>query len=148
MTKEELLEQMMGNISAIRRLMISCLFDHDGGLPPSQAELLFLVAQDGPLPLSKLAKTMGLTAGAVSQLAENLEKAGLIERQPSQTDRRVTNIAVSKLGMERIHELNKRKIDLFAEAYKELSIEDLRVMNTAQNKMIEHLQRVSKKVKE
>jgi DNA-binding MarR family transcriptional regulator len=117
--------------------------DGEEQLPASQGELLFIVSHEGPISSTELAKTMQLTPGAITQLVESLERAGLVERKPSPADRRVTLINISDAGRERMSILMERKVSIFQEVYKDLSIEEIRIMNGVQKKMIEHLKKLA-----
>lgn len=144
-TKEQLLQEITNNMSSIRRLMVTCMVRMDGEeqLPPSQGELLFIVSHEGPISSTELAKAMQLTPGAITQLVESLERAGLVERKPSPADRRVTLINISNTGRERMSIIMERKMSIFQEVYKDLSIEEIRIMNGVQKKMIEHLKKLA-----
>lgn len=144
-TKDQLLQEITNNMSSIRRLMVTCMVRMDGEeqLPASQGELLFIVSHEGPISSTELAKTMQLTPGAITQLVESLERAGLVERKPSPADRRVTLINISDAGRERMSILMERKVSIFQEVYKDLSIEEIRIMNGVQKKMIEHLKKLA-----
>ncbi len=144
-TKDQLLQEITNNMAAMRRLMVSCMVSLDGEeqLPPSQGELLFIVSHEGPISSTELARSMQLTPGAITQLVESLERAGLVERKPSPADRRVTLISASEAGRDRMAVVQQRKMDIFKEVYKGLSIDEIRIMNGVQKKMIEHLMKLS-----
>ena len=149
-TKEQLLQTLLDNGSRIARLMASCMINQDSQprLSASQGEVLMIVSHRGPLPLSELAKTMRLTPGAISQLVEGLERNELVVRQPSLEDRRVTNVAATRGGQQRIAALQKHKSVIFEAVYKELSIDELQIMAKVQAKMIDHLKQVASEKKE
>ena len=48
--------------------------------------------------LTTLARHVAFSSGGFTKLADRLEQAGLIERQPSPSDRRVTNAVLTPLG--------------------------------------------------
>lgn len=47
-----------------------------------------IVAGDGPMPAGELARRLNLTPGAVTGVADRLERAGLLRRAPDRADRR------------------------------------------------------------
>ena len=60
--------------------------------------LRLLRTPGGRLTMTQLARETTLTSGGFTKLADRLEQAGLIERQPSPSDRRVTNAVLTPLG--------------------------------------------------
>ena len=53
---------------------------------------------DGPMPMKDLATCMDIDPSYVTQVADRLERLGLIERQPHPTDRRVKNLVLTAKG--------------------------------------------------
>jgi DNA-binding MarR family transcriptional regulator len=50
------------------------------------------------VPLSTLARQVAFSSGGFTKVADRLEQAGLIERQPCPRDRRVTNAVLTPAG--------------------------------------------------
>ena len=66
---------------------------------PSFFVLLWLLRSGHQaVPLSMLARQVAFTSGGFTKVADRLEQAGLIERQPSAGDRRVTNAVLTPAG--------------------------------------------------
>lgn len=61
-----------------------------GGLGPRHGSLLVLIALEGDLSVSELARRMGLTVSTVSLMVGELSRAGLVERGEDERDRRRT----------------------------------------------------------
>lgn len=139
MEKEQLLQEITSNLGVIRRLMTSCMQQMKPKLPMSQVELLFLVQQNNGINLKELAKSMQITPGAVTQIAENLERAEYIMRKQSPQDRRVALIYITPKGQELFENLHKQKSDLFTRVYATLTAEELQLVDKIQKKMIENL---------
>jgi len=57
-------------------------------------------APDGSLRVGDLARAVGITVGAASKLADRVEAAGLIRRQPDADDRRASRIALTQSGQD------------------------------------------------
>jgi DNA-binding MarR family transcriptional regulator len=67
--------------------------------PLTVAQYLALRAiQAGPLSAAELARRTGVSGPAVSQLVSGLERAGLVERQQTGTDRRTRGLALTQSG--------------------------------------------------
>ena len=70
------------------------------GLPPAWFEVLIRLARsaDGQLTMGALAEQVTLTTGGVTRLVDRMEAAGLVERLPCRTDRRVSYAAITDAG--------------------------------------------------
>jgi DNA-binding MarR family transcriptional regulator len=88
-----------------------------------QAQALKLL-RAAPLPTSKLAAALGISAPAVTQLTDRLGRKQLIERQTVKTDRRAVIVAVTEKGGQVIDGFRKRRNEIFADTLSQLSDED------------------------
>jgi DNA-binding MarR family transcriptional regulator len=52
--------------------------------------------EDGPLTPRVIGESIGLTSGSVTALIDRLEKAGLVERRSSETDRRSIEVGITQ----------------------------------------------------
>ena len=67
-------------------------------LSPAQCHVLHLIEPERPLPMGRLAATMGCDASNVTGLVDRLEGRGLVERKPSPEDRRVKVLQLTPTG--------------------------------------------------
>ena len=67
-------------------------------LSPVQCHVLHLIEPERPLPMGRLAETLGCDASNVTGLVDRLEARGVIERRPSADDRRVKVIQLTPTG--------------------------------------------------
>jgi DNA-binding MarR family transcriptional regulator len=67
-------------------------------LSPVQCHVLHLIEPGRPLPMCRLADTLGCDASNVTGLIDRLESRGLVRRQPSAGDRRVKVIELTATG--------------------------------------------------
>ena len=67
-------------------------------LSPIQCHVLHLIEPDRPLPMGRLADTLGCDASNVTGLVDRLEARGLVLRRPSRSDRRVKAIQLTPAG--------------------------------------------------
>jgi len=88
-----------------------------------QAQALKLL-RAAPLPTSKLAAALGISAPAVTQLIDRLGRKRLIERHAVKTDRRAVVVAVTEKGERVIDEFRKRRNEVFADTLSRLSAGD------------------------
>ncbi len=63
-------------------------------LGPRHMPVLFVLARRGPLSVGELATRLGLATPTVSLLVNDLSRAGLVERQEDERDRRRTLVSV------------------------------------------------------
>ena len=62
-------------------------------------DLLALFKLDGVLTMKELAQHMGCDASFVTSIADTLERHGFARREPSQRDRRVKNLVLTREGI-------------------------------------------------
>ena len=72
----------------------------------SQASLLAYLQESGPLTQTRLARRLGLGRAATGTLVDGLERRGLVERRPDETDRRVWLVATTQAGKELVGPVN------------------------------------------
>src|SRR6476469_9875824 len=67
-------------------------------LSPAQWHVLHLIEPDQPVPMGRLADTLGCDASNVTGLVDRLEARGLVERRASAGDRRVKVLHLTPTG--------------------------------------------------
>ncbi|WP_220447724.1 MarR family winged helix-turn-helix transcriptional regulator [Nonomuraea diastatica] len=70
------------------------------GITVVQAEAILILADDQPLTLGELGTRLIAETGNPSRLADRLQAAGLIHRQPSPHDRRNIELTLTPYGRE------------------------------------------------
>lgn len=72
------------------------------GLAPGPFDILIrLLRSPGHrLPMTRLAKEAALSSGGFTKVADRMTEAGLIRREPSETDRRVTHVVLTDHGLD------------------------------------------------
>jgi DNA-binding MarR family transcriptional regulator len=106
----------------------------------SQMELLLTVKHMQPVSAKTIAAHMRLTPGAVTQLMESLEAKQYIERRPSESDRRATNVYLADSGKQKLKALWERRKAMMHKIMETLDDEELGVMLRVQQKMLEHME--------
>jgi DNA-binding MarR family transcriptional regulator len=126
-----------GFIEGLFRLMLdhhqSQVVEMDLTLVQAQALKLLRAA---PLPTSKLAAALGISAPAVTQLTDRLGRKRLIERQAVKTDRRAVMVAVTEKGERVIDGFRKRRNEVFADTLSRLSDRDRTEVIDALSKVV------------
>jgi DNA-binding MarR family transcriptional regulator len=72
------------------------------GLTPAHAGIFRIMAANPGLSQQELAAKLGMYASRLVAVIDDLEKRGLIERQPSNTDRRLYALHLTKSGKEQL----------------------------------------------
>jgi DNA-binding MarR family transcriptional regulator len=136
--RDDVIEQIADNLHRIKREMQSHLLKtYDAiDLSPAQVELLKQIRCKGPLSHKDLAAEARLTPGAVTQLLDGLDTAGCISRNQSPDDRRVSYIAISHVGEEKLDIAIKQYRTLLFSAFEVLSDDELATYEQAQRKLI------------
>lgn len=109
---ESLLGQLAQALNDLYRLSGSARFHQRTvaatGVTVSRSGLRFLslVGDAGPVSASRLAETLDLSQPTASRVLQQLESDGLVSRQPSASDGRMSYYVVSRKGrraLERVH---------------------------------------------
>jgi DNA-binding MarR family transcriptional regulator len=112
------------SLIALRRILRATeLFERDlaraVGLSPAQLRVLQVVAEKSSATPKTLATQMGVSQATVSALVDKLETRGLVQRVPSEQDRRQINVLATALGYDRLVDapdaLQQRYVRAFAE---------------------------------
>ena len=82
---------------SIRRARARAAREH-GELSMSQFHLLGALADRSPRPVGELAELAGVAAPTATRMLDGLVRAGIVERRPSSSDRRVVEIALTEEG--------------------------------------------------
>ncbi len=90
---------VMAGYTRVTRVLTEKI-EQETSLPaPSFFVLLWLLRSgQAAVPLSTLARQVAFSSGGFTKVADRLEDAGLIQRQPCPHDRRVTNAVLTPAG--------------------------------------------------
>ena len=91
-------------------------------LPVAQVRVCSILL-DGARTMSCLSKELGISLSAVTQIADRLEKSGLVERVAETDDRRVKSLQLTGRGVEAMRSRKDRRVERIVEALKRLSPE-------------------------
>jgi DNA-binding MarR family transcriptional regulator/GNAT superfamily N-acetyltransferase len=76
-----------------------------------ESRILFEIANCNPLTSTDLSRNLGLDAGYLSRVLTRLEEQGLINKEPSNTDRRQRILSLTSGGKQAFSILNKSSYD-------------------------------------
>lgn len=84
----------------------------------SQKRILIILGRTGTITQQELTKRLGIQPGSASEVIAKLEGAGLITREPSETDRRTVDIALTekgrRLALEAEEQRSRRHEEMFS----------------------------------
>jgi len=94
-------------------------------LTPGQMHAIEIVGHEGALRMKELAEKLGVTTGTLTVTVDRLERKGLIERQPHETDRRSYRVVLTAAGHEHFARHHAFHLKLTEEIAAALTAEEL-----------------------
>jgi DNA-binding MarR family transcriptional regulator len=91
----------------------------------SQVRLLFLLAKNGPSPMSHVAEWLGVALPTASGTVERVERHGLVSRQHRLDDRRVVECSLTEAGRRLIDEMSGTRMEMIRRILVVLTEEEL-----------------------
>ena len=126
MTDKVLLDQAAELISLLPRIgrRISTLGENDPAtdLPVAQLRVCSIL-MDGPRTMCALSRELGISQSAITQLADRLERAGLVERMIEEEDRRTKCLRLTLHGSEVMNARNRIRTQNALRALSEMPAE-------------------------
>ena len=101
------------------------------GLSPSQTSALASIERNGALSPSELATIERIQRPTATRVLAALEAAGLVTRQPDQSDRRISRLAVTREGAAVLKRGRSRKNAYLARRLRELEPDEIATLNRA-----------------
>lgn len=121
---------------AIIRWMKS--FQHNIGISP--VLVLSELRQKGQQKQTVLAKKLGYTPGAMTNIANRLIKLGLAERKYNENDRRNVFLAITDKGLDVLKEAQQKGQELRVEMFQVLSEEEIHQYLAIHQKLIKNFE--------
>lgn len=88
---------------------------------PHDAAVIELLGEMGPQMMRVVAERLGLAVNSVTPIVDSLEQRGLVQRQRSDSDRRVVNVLLSDEGMKAFEAINHIKFEFHKTMLQSLS---------------------------
>jgi len=110
-----------------------------------QAQTLTLLRR-APLPTTRLAGSLGISAPAMTQLTDRLVRKRFIERRPADADRRAVIIELTEQGKRIVDRFRRRRSEVFAEALSRLKGLDRAEVIDALSKVVEALEKREERI--
>jgi DNA-binding MarR family transcriptional regulator len=96
----------------------------DGGLTPTQASVLGLVAVHGPLSLAELVRLEHINPTMLSRVVGKLDEAGLITRTPDPDDLRSAALSATRRGKQLHQRIRDQRAAAVSRAADRLPLKD------------------------
>lgn len=97
---------------------------------------LYFLGKYDSINQSELAEKMNIKTSTMARLIDRMEKEGYVQRLKDIDDRRITNLSLTELGIERIKELipiGQHFSDLLSE---NISDKEMKIFKTVLNKLV------------
>lgn len=138
---EELTESVLNMFEAmIHRLKHdSSLIHGETQLGSAQVMVLFILYRRTCCKATDISEFIGITSGAVTAVADKLEKLGLIRRERSEEDRRLVLLSLTDKGLQTVKCIRKHRFDLLKHRLRCLSHEELEYMTRVFDKITKQI---------
>ena len=110
---------------ASRRRCAAARRIHHSGISLGHLQILWILQEHGPLPVSRLADWLGIGVPNVTGLLDRMEQRGLVERVRDTEDRRVVLARPSDLGRAAVAEHDGWQAELLTQLLAPLATEQL-----------------------
>ncbi|MCY0888839.1 MAG: MarR family transcriptional regulator [Alicyclobacillaceae bacterium] len=109
-------------------------------ITPTQAYLLRHLHADGRTKASQLARVVGLSPGAVTQVCDELVRMKYVERVRSQEDRRVVYHEITEQGLRILESLQTERCAFMAELLSELGPDDAKDFIRILDRVVQYIE--------
>ena len=109
------------------------------GLSPAQMHTIEIIGHRKKLRMKELAEKLGVTTGTLTIGVDKLEKLGLVERKPHDTDRRSYFVVLTDKGEKIFEEHHRFHGDFTREVSAELTNSDVETLTVLLGKVLEKM---------
>ena len=110
------------------------------GLSPPQINVLEVIGNNYTLKMKELALKLGVTTGSLSVMIDRLEKKGLVNRKPSEDDRRSTMVYLTGTGRTAFLSRYMQQLEFINKNLKKLDEFDRKLISTSIKKLLRLIQ--------
>jgi DNA-binding MarR family transcriptional regulator len=125
--REDLLRDIAEGIATLasRRRCTAARRIHHSGISLGHLQILSILQEHGPLPVSRLAEWLGIGVSNATGLLDRMEQRGLVERVRDADDRRVVLARMTEAGREAVAEHDGWRLDLVQQLLEPLPTDQL-----------------------
>jgi DNA-binding MarR family transcriptional regulator len=111
----------------------------DSGLSPAQMHTVEIIGHNQNMRMKELAERLGVTTGTLTVGVDKLEKLGLVERKPHESDRRSWLIVLTDEGKEMYEQHHKYHQEFTNEISRDLALEQIDNLTKYLNSILKRL---------
>jgi DNA-binding MarR family transcriptional regulator len=127
MKRDTLFSRLEHNLLIIGKEMHEEQIGHSG-CSPAQNHVLMIIGIQGDVGIKQLAEILHVTSGAATQHVDALEKAGLLARETSASDRREVIVRITSKGKDAFQEIRRTKTKMLSKLFGALSDDELHTL--------------------
>ncbi len=98
---------------------------NESGLSPAQMHTVEIIGHNQDMRMKELAERLGVTTGTLTVGVDKLEKLGLVERKPHESDRRSWLIVLTAEGKKMYEQHHKHHQEFTNEISHDLTLEQI-----------------------
>lgn len=126
---------LLGNSNRIKERLLD-QYLQPANITASQAKVLFHIYRLSNMRQCDIGKKLGVDNSAVTRMIDRLEKKNLLQRLPSETDRREVLITLTEEGAELVSDVSELANAAIEELCSPLSTEETETLRTLLRKLI------------
>ena len=122
-TRKQKVEELLADLQSLRRTMVFRM-PISATMPrvtPSQWGVLMLIEQQGSGTVKDLARALGVTSSAATQLVDGLVSSRYLMRKPSAEDRRTIQLTLSQKSKTQVEKMKKQALQKFLKLFEVLN---------------------------
>lgn len=126
-SREDALREIAEGIAALASLRRCAVARrvHHSGISLGHLQILWILQQHGPLPVSRLAEWLGIGAPNATGLLDRMEQRGIVERVRDAEDRRVVLARMTDSGRAAVAEHDGWRLELIGQLLEPLPMDQL-----------------------
>jgi DNA-binding MarR family transcriptional regulator len=150
----QLIEAVVGSTRVFTKAVSSVVEDEvlqesgDQRLTPTQVTVLKLIHHSGSRTLSELASLLDVSAAAASKSVDRLVRRKLLARREAKSDRRLTDLSLTRFGRDVLMRYENLKTDKLARTFQQFAPEELRTAARVLERLSAALLKSSNKAEE
>ncbi|PHR28828.1 MAG: MarR family transcriptional regulator [Desulfotalea sp.] len=111
----------------------------DSGLSPAQMHTVEVIGHHQKLRMKELAERLGITTGTLTVGIDKLEKLGIVERRPHESDRRSWLIVLTDKGKQMYEQHHKFHQEFTSEISRDLNNEQVQTFTQLMQLILKRL---------
>lgn len=118
-SRKQKVEALLSDLRSLRRALAFRMTGpaHIPRITPAQWGALMLVEQAGTSAVKDVAKALGVTSSAATQLVDGLVAGGYLTRKTHTKDRRIATLTLSKRSSEQVARMKKHALARFLKIF-------------------------------